>query len=622
MIAFLTLSILSAQAAATVKASSTLKGVDGTFPAALAFDGLLKTGWAEGVAGSGEGQWLELDLGTATAIQTISVWPGNIKDGDRSFKEFGRPKVLQVLVDGKPFGGQVSVEDEVQRIDVPVGASGRVVRVQVDRAYEGGVYSDLFIAEVAIDFGQPPANPKLQTWLDSTAGKAAHDAYVAEIEKAYASHKETEFGDRDAFAFIADAAAEGAPYLRKSVQTLVPLGYRAQAIPSDDTAREALRKLKDSNAIPALSLAALRSSGSRQKAIQEEQQIFEAYQAMLNGGGRNVPEWGASGYEPGALQSLGEPLPIEVDRWGDFLVADIGNNRIQQLTDEGRFKKQWGKPADDPALKAALTDAWFKNGRPWYASGAAAGEEAGAFVNPLDVVVLPQKKVDWWAAIDARKRVQVFDESGKTLISWTVTSDNMPRPGLGGEVYLAWVPAKKVLVTIIQDEAIAYTLEAEEVARFTIRDGIPTAVEALKNGAILMAFGDEVIQYNADGFRYGKVIGSDDLGEGFEDLDLTVDEKGKVWALTDTGWIFKWKTPGNLEFKVRGVNHSLKGPRIAVRDGFLYFTADDHIEHVDAYQAKNDAEDALAAEEGGDESGEKEAKKDKSGADKGKEKSP
>ena len=137
----------------------------------------------------------------------------------------------------------------------PVGATGRVIRIQVDRAYEGGVYDDLYIAEVAVDFTQGAVSPKMQTWLASSAAKSGHDAYVAQIEKAYAAHKGAEFGDKESFAFIADAASEGAPYVRKAAQANAPLGYRMQAIPSDDTAREALRKLKDSNAIPALGLA-------------------------------------------------------------------------------------------------------------------------------------------------------------------------------------------------------------------------------------------------------------------------------------------------------------------------------------------------------------------------------
>ena len=575
--------------AATARASSTLKNDEGTMAAALAFDGQLKTAWASPAPGAG--QWLELDLGAATQIGSVSIWPGNVSNGNSSFKEHGRPKVIQLLVDGKPYGGQLTVEDRVERLDVPVGAKARVVRIQIERAYEGGVYEDCTIAEVAIDFTQGGIPAKMQKWLDSAAGKSAHDKYVAEIEKAYAAHKGAELGDRAAFAIIADAAAEGAPYVRKAAQTQAPLGYRMQAIPSDDTAREALRKLKDSNAIPALALAGLRSSGARQEEIEEEQEIFEAYQTMLGGGGRNAPPWGATGYGAGALQGLGEPLAIEVTRGGDFLVADTGNNRIQQLNDQGLFRTQWGKAPTDASLPAALTNTWFEKGRAWYASGAQPSEEPGAFVNPIDVEIIPQGKADWWAALDAKNRVQVYDDSGSARIGWAVTTDNATHPGVGGEGYLAWVPSKSMLVAIVQDEAVGYNLEAEEIVRFQISDGIPDAVEVVKN-VLLLAFGPEVIQYNPDGFRYGKVIGSDELGEGFEGLDLTLDESGKLWALTDTGWVYKFKKPGKLELRVRGIDHTLEQPRIAVFDGFVYYTADDHIARIDAYQKKVDADEA------------------------------
>jgi hypothetical protein len=325
-------------------------------------------------------------------------------------------------------------------------------------------------------------------------------------------------------------------------------------------------------------------------------EIFQAYQDMLGGGGRNVPQWGATGYAAGAFQSLGEPLAIEVDRWGDFLVADTANNRVEQLTDEGRFKKQWGKAPTDASLPAALTDVWFEDGRNWYASGAQPAEEAGAFVNPIDVEIIPQGKADWWAALDAKNRIQVYDDKGTPQIGWAVTTDNVPHPGVGGEGFLAWVAGKSMLVAIVQDEAVGYDLEAQEVSRFQIRDGTPDAVEVAKNGVLLLAFGDEVIQYNPDGFRYGRVIGSEHIGEGFEGLDLTLDESGKLWVLTDTGWVYKFKKPGKLEMSVRGVDHTLDQPRIAVRDGFVYYTADDRIEQIDAYQKKMDADAAEAGE--------------------------
>ena len=53
----------AAALAAGPSASSTLEKDDVTYKADHAFDGLLTSSWAEGEFGSGEGQWLELDLG-------------------------------------------------------------------------------------------------------------------------------------------------------------------------------------------------------------------------------------------------------------------------------------------------------------------------------------------------------------------------------------------------------------------------------------------------------------------------------------------------------------------------------------------------------------------------------
>ena len=59
------------------------------------------------------------------------------------------------------------------------------------------------------------------------------------------------------------------------------------------------------------------------------------------------------------------------------------------------------------------------------------------------------------------------------------------------------------------------------------------------------------------------------------------------------------------------VDHTLEQPRIAVFDGFVYYTADDHIAKVDAYQKKMDADEAEKEPEG-------ETKADKPAKEKGK----
>ena len=44
---------------------------------------------------------------------------------------------------------------------------------------------------------------------------------------------------------------------------------------------------------------------------------------------------------------------------------------------------------------------------------------------------------------------------------------------------------------------------------------------------------------------------ADILGEGWEDLDMTLDQDGRLWVVTDTRWVDKCKKPGKLDFKAR-----------------------------------------------------------------------
>ena len=82
------------------------------------------------------------------------------------------------------------------------------------------------------------------------------------------------------------------------------------------------------------------------------------------------------------------------------------------------------------------------------------------------------------------------------------------------------------------------------------------------------------------------------LGPSFEFMDMTFDEKGKLWVLTDYGELFKFKRPGKVDFKLRIKTIPLRKPRIAVQDNMLYMLFEDHIEVIDVLQARIDAEEA------------------------------
>ena len=587
-----------------VKASSELKDDDGAkHGASLAFDGLLQTGWAEGEVGSGDGSWVEVHLDSVTDVHSVSIWPGNLTKGERSIKEYGRPQNVTITLSGG--GEEVTVEERLpdlakvgpQRIDIPIVGKAKTVRVTIDTALEGYVFPDTYLAEVAVNFvmGHVPSQVSaLDGWLTSAAGEKAKTSSKDEVVGLFEKISGEQFGDSESLAVLMDWAADGAPYLRDRVSRTVPYGYRVQAIPPDPVAVDALLKLKDSNAIPAIEMASLRLHGDKAVALAQKAEMFHAYQEMVSGGRRNIQAWGTEGWERGALRGFGEPLAVQVDRFGDVYVADLANHRVQRFGSErGTVDQVWGSPEPD------ITNVWVEGNRPFYAAGAAPGKGGGQFQLPLDIAMIPGKDGDGFVVLDGTGRVQVFDETGDPLISWDVRSDNRIDAGVGGEAYVEY--AKGEIVVIWVDEAFVYSVEGEELSNWVVEDGVPNGTMVFKNGKIGMVFGNQLVMYSTDGFRHGGLLG-DELGVGFEAMDATVDEKGKLWIVTDTGWVHKYKRPGKIHYKVPVADFSLKLPRIAAYNDYVYVTERDRILALDALETKSrlEAEAEAAAAEGGE----------------------
>jgi hypothetical protein len=572
------------------KASSHHEDAAGEHPADDAFDGLLASGWGEGQDGAGKGAWLELDLRAKTEIESLSLWPGNLSEGKKSYREYSRPHTITITVDGQAVGNPVRILDEVQRLDLPVGVEGRVLRVTVDEVYEGFVFTDCYIAEAAINYteSKDAAQAELEEWVDSDEGKAAYESYLESLNDHYQKHRHAEFGAPESLAWIMDAAGDGAHYLRQPVQKRVPMGSRAQALHSDKEAIDALRRLKDANSIPALEMAQLRATGNDKAWLEELVEIFYAYQELIGGGDPNVPYWGATGWSEGAMQSFGEPIPVVVDRFGSVYVADVGNNRVQRFAENGRPDRVWGG-------EPGIADTWFGRGRTWYVSGSAPGDGPGQFHNPIAVELIPEKEMDLIAIMDAQRRVQLFDPDGNQLIGWHLNTNREVEPGLGGEGHLAWLPSKGLLYAFFGSEAVAFDRHGQEILRFDIEDGTPNDVLVYK-GKFLLVYRDSIVRYEQDGFRDRVVWDMDDFDTGYEDVDLALDEEGRIWAVTDTGRAFKFKRPGKLEFSVDISEYSLEHPRFCVRDGLIHATDRDRIIVIDALQVKLDAEEAALRE--------------------------
>ena len=58
--------------------------------------------------------------------------------------------------------------------------------------------------------------------------------------------------------------------------------------------------------------------------------------------------------------------------------------------------------------------------------------------------------------------------------------------------------------------------------------------------------------------------------------------------LTDTGWVYSYKKPGKLDWKVQVSEVPLEHPRLAVIQGLVFYTDRDRVVRVDAQQQHND----------------------------------
>lgn len=573
-------------------ASSQLSKDNNKFPSSAAFDGLLETSWAEGEPGQGEGTWLELNLGRSTQIDTLHIWPGKLDEGLRSFQYNARPRSITVTLDGVPLEETFYIEDKMSRVDLKIDAKAKKIRIQIEQAYEGRVFSELHIAEMAINYMDDAPVSKIRAWQKTREATRMDEAFREDVEANYSQYKSAEFGDKDALSFIGKAAGDGPVYLQKKVRSIVGDGYRAQAIQSHPYAREALRKLKDPNAIPFLERAMLRSTGSQYQQIKGTISYFRAYQEMVGGPNRNPQNWGDTGWSVGELQSFGEPLPIEVDRFGSLYLADIGNNRIQLFNDEGRSIKQWGAP------EPGITNSWYSEKGDYYVSGSDATSENAQFINPLDVVLIPEKEADGFATLEANGRIQVFDSNGTAILSWIFNHNYPAESALGGTGYLAYLPKHDYLCPVIQDQGACFDrVSGEQIGEtWDVPDGTPNALEVLTNDTLLLVFGNKIIGYAFDGFRKKVLIDEDIIGRGFESLDITIDEKGKLWVLTDMGDLYKFKRPGKLDYKLKIIDRPINYPRLALIEDMVFITSDDRIEVIDVRQRIIDLEDQSAEE--------------------------
>ena len=584
--------------AATPVASSVGKSTEGTHPATHAFDGSLVTAWAEGELGDGEGAWIEVRFDRPVDIGSVSIWPGWMGGVDRDIRLHGRPRNVTLTFDvvgGEPVTEQDVVldpgeEQKPLRHDIRVEVNKvRKVRLTMDTVYGGGIYSDTYITEIAFNLvaGEPVAQVgQVQSWLETSSGKRADDAHQRAVVGLYDKIAAEQFGDRDSLRKLMDWAADGAPHIRRRAQSIVPYGFRLNAIRPDQHALKALLKIKDANAVAALDRAALRTTGRFSEDLSQRARMLYAYAQIEGGGRRNIDPWGETGFEKGALQSFGEPLPVAVDEYGGLYVADVGNHRVQRFSlDNGAYEESWG--ANEPGL----AEVWFLGKRAAYASGSVPAVEGG-FVLPVDVEIVPGRKGDTIYVLDVGRmgdsrgpygRVTEIKPDGTIGHQELLPFSNEIAARAGGEAHM--VVSKRQLTVLWANEGITYSLpkwQAGEV--FTLEDGSARGAIALSGGNLGLIYGLELVKYGGDGYRYGTVMGPAVLGDGYEDWDIAYDDRRKLWVVLDTGEVIRLKGVGKEDYRFRISETELDTPRIDVYDDVVFVSAEDHVLTGDARQ--------------------------------------
>lgn len=117
-------------------------------------DNRLDTAWVEGKKGSGEGEWLLVDLGRARSVRTIELLNGYHKNED-IFRKNNRVRGLKIAM-SNGYTTTVELEDSggVQKITLDEPQAVTWVQLTIQSVYRGTKYQDTAISEVRVITGQ------------------------------------------------------------------------------------------------------------------------------------------------------------------------------------------------------------------------------------------------------------------------------------------------------------------------------------------------------------------------------------------------------------------------------------------------------------------------------------
>jgi hypothetical protein len=140
---------------ATVSASSHLPtDLWGQYQPWMATDGALGTAWAEGVAGSGVGEWIELRFPGTVEIHSISMNIGYDKNGDVFYKNNRIKRVTLVFSTGEQIELGLADRRGMQEISLARAPGPAIettsIKVIIEDVFAGWKYDDTCLAEIEV----------------------------------------------------------------------------------------------------------------------------------------------------------------------------------------------------------------------------------------------------------------------------------------------------------------------------------------------------------------------------------------------------------------------------------------------------------------------------------------
>jgi hypothetical protein len=164
-----------------VEASSHLKLGEIEYMPDAAFNSV-SWAWAEGVAGSGSGQWVKATFAGERDIAEIRVLPGYAKS-PALFAKYNRPKTLTIeFSDGTAKTVELADEPSLQRF--PVKAKATWAKVTIGEVYRGTTRDETYLS--LVDFGTS-ASPEFATFAEVVGEKPPADKTGAASSEASAT---------------------------------------------------------------------------------------------------------------------------------------------------------------------------------------------------------------------------------------------------------------------------------------------------------------------------------------------------------------------------------------------------------------------------------------------------